>query len=102
MKTPDRALLEALLRNDLTAFAERCFQTVLPGQEFLPNWHIEAITYQLKRVLKGEIRRLIVTLPPRSLKSICAPTLKSSLRSDESSTLVAMAPPKSAALAQVQ
>jgi hypothetical protein len=43
----------------------------VPGQVFLPNWHIEAITYQLERVRRGETRRLIITLPPRNLKSIC-------------------------------
>ncbi len=72
MKSRDRALLEALLRNDLAAFTQRCFQTVVPGQVFLPNWHIEAITYELERVRRGETRRLIITLPPRNLKSICA------------------------------
>jgi predicted phage terminase large subunit-like protein len=72
MKGTDRALLEAVLRNDLTAFTQRSFQTVVPGQQFLPNWHIDAITYQLERVRRGEIRRLIITLPPRNLKSICA------------------------------
>ncbi len=68
----NRALFESILRNDLTAFTQRCFQTVVPGQEFLPNWHVEAITYQLTRILEGDIRRLIITLPPRNLKSICA------------------------------
>ena len=71
MKSRDRAVLEAVLRNDLVAFTERCFQTVLPGEAFLPNWHIQAITHQLERVRRGETRRLIITLPPRNLKSIC-------------------------------
>jgi hypothetical protein len=35
------------------------------------NWHLEAIAYYLTRVLEGEIKRLIITIPPRSLKSIC-------------------------------
>src|SRR5439155_6877190 len=39
---------------------------------FAPNWHIEAIAFALMRVLRGEIKRLIITVPPRSLKSICA------------------------------
>jgi predicted phage terminase large subunit-like protein len=68
----NRALLDSLLRNDLTAFTQRCFQTVVPGTPYLPNWHIEAIAYQLERCRRGETQRLIVTLPPRSLKSICA------------------------------
>src|SRR5947199_4468766 len=36
------------------------------------NRHIEAIAFALMRVLRGEIKRLIITVPPRSLKSICA------------------------------
>jgi len=72
MRSPDRALLDALLRNDLLAFTQRCFQTVVPGQNFLSNWHIEAVAHQLERARRGETRRLIITLPPRNLKSICA------------------------------
>ena len=72
MTGSDRELLKIILRQDLTAFTQRCFQTVVPGQTYLSNWHIEAIAYQLERCRRGEIRRLIVTLPPRSLKSICA------------------------------
>ena len=72
MNYDDRSFLNALLRNDLTAFTQRCFQTVVPGQKFLSNWHIEAITHELERIRRGETKRLIITLPPRNLKSICA------------------------------
>jgi predicted phage terminase large subunit-like protein len=44
---------------------------VSPGVPFARNWHLEAIAYYLTRVLEGEIKRLIITIPPRSLKSIC-------------------------------
>ena len=43
-----------------------------PGQEFERSWHIEAIAYLLEQVRRGEIRRLIINMPPRSLKSIAA------------------------------
>lgn len=73
MKREDeRAVVRAILRHDFVAFVERCFHTVSPGPSFLPNWHLEAIAYRLDQVVRGEIRRLIITLPPRSLKSICA------------------------------
>lgn len=36
------------------------------------NWHIQAIAYHLELVRRGKIRRLIINLPPRSLKSILA------------------------------
>ena len=44
--------------------------TLHPRAAFIPNWHIEAIVYQLERVRRGEIKRLIINLPPRYLKSI--------------------------------
>lgn len=63
---------EALLRNDLRAFIEKVFTALSPGQRYVWSWHIDAIAYQLQRVLRGEICRLIINMPPRSLKSIAA------------------------------
>jgi len=58
-------------RNDLGAFIWKCFVTILPSTAYKPNWHIDAIVYQLMRVVAGEVRRLLITQPPRTLKSIC-------------------------------
>jgi predicted phage terminase large subunit-like protein len=68
----DRALLRAALRTDFVTFFHRCFLHLNPGAVFLTNWHIEAIAYQLERCLRGEIKRLIINLPPRHLKSLTA------------------------------
>ena len=67
----DPRLIEAILRKDLYCFVQAAFPIVSPGASFAPNWHLEAIAYHLTRVLEGEIKRLIITIPPRSLKSIC-------------------------------
>ncbi|MEO0870494.1 MAG: phage terminase large subunit [Pseudomonadota bacterium] len=64
-------LLQALLRTDLTSFVRKVFSTVAPGAVYKHNWHIEAITEQLRRCHQGECKRLLITQPPRSLKSIC-------------------------------
>ena len=68
----DARALEALLRSDFRPFVHKTFSTLAPGQTYIPNWHIEAIACQLERVRRGEIRRLIINMPPRSLKSIMA------------------------------
>jgi hypothetical protein len=60
------------LRNDFRAFVHKVFITLSPGQAYVPTWHVEAITLQLERVRRGEVRRLIINMPPRSLKSIAA------------------------------
>jgi len=67
-----QAVLNAILRSDLYSFVQAAFRVVSAGDCLVRNWHLEAITYALTRVLKCEIRRLIITVPPRSLKSICA------------------------------
>jgi predicted phage terminase large subunit-like protein len=68
----DPRVVAAILRSDLYSFIRAIFPIVSPGDAFAANWHIEAIAHQLTRLLNGEISRLIITVPPRSLKSICA------------------------------
>lgn len=68
----DRRLLEAILRNYLPSLIAKAFSQLDPGTTFLPNWHIDAIAWHLEQVRLGRIRRLIITMPPRSLKSIAA------------------------------
>jgi hypothetical protein len=67
----DAAILAALLRTDLRFFVRKCFQTILPGTRYLPNWHVDAIVHQLMQVLAGKVSQLLINQPPRSLKSIC-------------------------------
>ena len=62
--------LDAVLRQDLTAFVQKVFDTVSPGDAYKDNWHIQAIAYELGRCVDGENTRLLITQPPRSLKSI--------------------------------
>ena len=68
--------LDATLRSDLSLFVRKVFATVFatvsPNDAFKPNWHIEAIAHELTRCHARENRRLLITQPPRSLKSICA------------------------------
>src|SRR5438477_948895 len=67
-----RAQYEFLLRQDLGTFAARCFQDLNPQTELAMNWHLEVIAAKLTAVREGKIRRLIINLPPRHLKSLLA------------------------------
>ncbi|HEX3918858.1 MAG TPA: phage terminase large subunit [Caulobacteraceae bacterium] len=60
----------AILRTNLTAFTERVFATISPGDKYDPNWHVEVMTEALRQVHFGETRRLLITVPPRHGKSI--------------------------------
>lgn len=68
----EQQVLQALLRQDLYSFVQKAFASVNPGEHFLPNWHLRAICHHLELVRQGEITRLRIEVPPRSLKSVCA------------------------------
>jgi predicted phage terminase large subunit-like protein len=70
--TSDGRLLQALLRNDFRFFVQKVFTTLTPGQTFIGSWHLDAIADRLERIRRGRIKRLIINMPPRSLKSIMA------------------------------
>src|SRR5262249_17513242 len=65
-----RSFLELQLASDFAAFVVRVFETVWSGDGFLSNWHIDAMAYAAQRVIDGRLKRLIVNVPPRHLKSI--------------------------------
>jgi predicted phage terminase large subunit-like protein len=67
--TPDYL---AILRRDLMSFIERSFYEVNPQTRILWAPHLELIAIKLEACRRGEIRRLIINLPPRQLKSHCA------------------------------
>jgi predicted phage terminase large subunit-like protein len=72
-RRPDTAeVAAAIIGTDLYSFVRASFPIVSGDGRFLPNWHIAAICYELSQVMQGNTRRLIITVPPRSLKSICA------------------------------
>ena len=68
----DQELLRAILRTDLYAFTQKVFETVVPGVTFSRNWSTEAVTHALEKVVGSKTTRLIINIPPRHLKSICA------------------------------
>jgi predicted phage terminase large subunit-like protein len=56
-------------RGSLLAFMREAWPLV-ERRPFSDNWHIGAICEHLEAVTAGEIRRLIVNVPPRSTKSL--------------------------------
>ena len=72
IETLTRAEYDSLLRQDFSTFAARCFHDLNPQAELALNWHLEVIAAKLTAVREGKIRRLIINLPPRHLKSLMA------------------------------
>lgn len=71
MRRPsEQQALDALLRHRLAAFTRKAFSTVDPGAAYLHNWHIDLIAEYLEACTRREIKRLIINIPPRYMKSI--------------------------------
>jgi hypothetical protein len=67
-----------MCRVDFISFIRKCFHTLSPNSEFLMNWHIENLAFELEPVWLGHKTRLIINAPPRMLKSlICSIALPS-------------------------
>lgn len=60
-----------LARRSLSEFI-RVFWKYADPSDYLHNWHIDAICDHLEAVSRGEIRRLIINIPPRHMKSLAA------------------------------
>ena len=63
-----------ILRGDFASFAQRAFRELYPARTFENNWHIDLLAERLEDVRRGKTRRLIINVPPRSLKSFLGST----------------------------
>jgi predicted phage terminase large subunit-like protein len=68
--SPSMAHVNAACRKDFVSFVRKVFHVLAPSAIFYMNWHICAIAYCLEQIRLKKIKRLIITVPPRSLKSI--------------------------------
>jgi hypothetical protein len=63
-------ILAEKAKRRLRDFVPLAWPVVEPATVFVPNWHIDAISEHLEAVSAGQIRRLIVNIPPRHMKSL--------------------------------
>lgn len=58
------------LADDFAAFVKAAWPVLKPEIPYMHNWHIDATCEHLAAVSHGEIKRLIINLPPQSMKSL--------------------------------
>ena len=71
-RVPKSRIVEAACRTEFLSFFQWCFHLLHPGSTLNMNWHHWRMAWYLELVLQGLIRRLIITAPPRTLKSLMA------------------------------
>jgi predicted phage terminase large subunit-like protein len=57
-------------RRSLRDFIAAAWPLVEPATEFIPNWHIDVIAEHLEAATHGEIKKLVINIPPRHMKSL--------------------------------
>ena len=67
-----RADTEEAVRTHLVAFAMKAFAQCNHGRQLVPRPYVRFVARHLERVADGEIKRLVVALPPRHLKTFLA------------------------------
>src|SRR6202795_22238 len=60
-----------VLRNNLRLYIKEALHVVEPATVYLENWHIDLIAEYLEAVTAGQIKRLLINMPPRYAKSTC-------------------------------
>lgn len=65
-------VFNAACRSDFYTFMQKAFKVIDGSQKFKGNWHLELICDKLEQCMNGNIKRLIINIPPRNLKSHCA------------------------------
>lgn len=66
------AVLNNICIKDFYAFIQKSFYEIDNSQPLMQNWHLELICDTLQQCVYGNIKRLIINIPPRNLKSHCA------------------------------
>jgi predicted phage terminase large subunit-like protein len=63
------AVYKILAERSLREFIEQAWHIIEPLAPFVPGWHIDCLCEHLEAVSTGQINRLIVNEPPRTMKS---------------------------------
>jgi predicted phage terminase large subunit-like protein len=56
-------------RRSLATFVREAWDVLEPGTPYVHGWHVEAICEHLEAVTRGEINRLLINIPPGTMKS---------------------------------
>lgn len=70
---PHELIVAELAKRELKEFVRYSFAILEPDSHFIHTWHIDAICEHLTAVLEGEVSNLLITVPPKTGKSmICS------------------------------
>lgn len=72
MKIPELDLIAVereLCGRSLVDFVRQSWHVLEPGQKYIHGWHVEAVCEHLEAITTGELNRLLINIPPGTMKS---------------------------------
>lgn len=57
-------------RRSLSEFTRQAWSVIEPATEYIESWHLGAVFEHLEAVSRGQIKDLVINIPPRHMKSI--------------------------------
>jgi len=70
LQNPD-SIKKELAERRLVEFIKQGWHVLEPSNPYVHGWHIDAICEHLEAVSTGEIKRLLINVPPGTMKSLC-------------------------------
>lgn len=70
MKIDRVAISRALCEKSLADFTRQAWHVIEPGTPLVWNWHLDTLCAYLEAFFDGRVKRLILNVPPGSMKSI--------------------------------
>ena len=71
MAIPSKEEIERKMAEvSLAEYSKLAWRVVEPATKYIHNWHIDAIAEHLQAVTDGQIKRLLINVPPRCQKSL--------------------------------
>ncbi|WP_186122359.1 phage terminase large subunit [Burkholderia gladioli] len=67
---PRDEILAEKARRRLSEFIKQAWPVLEPETPYRHNWHVDAICQHLEAVSRGQIRRLLINVPPGHMKSL--------------------------------
>ena len=68
--TLENEIERELASRSLKHFVRLAWPILEPSTPFFPGWHIDAIIEHLEAITRGQIRNLVINVPPRHMKSL--------------------------------
>ena len=59
-----------LCARSLSEFVRQAWPVLEPGNPYIHGWHVDALCEHLEAVTSGEIKRLLINIPPGTMKSM--------------------------------